>query len=155
MTNPENNPDAAVQPVKRGRGRPKGAKNKPKPLVPVNSDPSVQPEGSFSLPKRRGRPKGSKNKPKIIAPVIGQVDEVVAKHPITIPASSIELELSTEEHPLLTAAKWLERKMPVVELLYYKNRATKQNSTLTHTIASAIVGLFNVQDPELRKQLKA
>ena len=37
--------------VKRGRGRPKGSKNKPK---------------TDNQPKRkRGRPKGSKNKPKI------------------------------------------------------------------------------------------
>lgn len=44
------------KPVKRGRGRPKGAKNKPKPPVDPNAPPK---------PKRgRGRPKGSKNKTK-------------------------------------------------------------------------------------------
>ena len=43
------------QPKKRGRGRPKGSKNKPKEGV-VEEVPTT--------PKKRGRPKGSKNKNK-------------------------------------------------------------------------------------------
>jgi hypothetical protein len=44
-----------VTEIKRGRGRPKGSKNKPKPEhVPV--EPEIK--------RGRGRPKGSKNKPK-------------------------------------------------------------------------------------------
>jgi hypothetical protein len=46
---------AGEQPVKRGRGRPKGSKNKPKAGV------AAQPPAD--APKRRGRPPGSKNKP--------------------------------------------------------------------------------------------
>ena len=42
---------------KRGRGRPKGSKNKPKPSINTTTE---------NTPKRgRGRPKGSKNKPKV------------------------------------------------------------------------------------------
>lgn len=49
------------QPVKRGRGRPKGSKNKNsiKRAAPVQDDSIV------TVKRGRGRPKGSKNKPKI------------------------------------------------------------------------------------------
>lgn len=68
-------------PVKRGRGRPKGSKNKPKTdassvakaSAPAKRGPG-RPKGSKNktnrnapdgeAPKKRGRPKGSKNKPK-------------------------------------------------------------------------------------------
>ncbi|GAB4819047.1 hypothetical protein N2152v2_006093 [Parachlorella kessleri] len=49
-------------PAKRGRGRPKGSKNKPKGLQPLAAAAAA---GPAPPPKRgRGRPKGSKNKPK-------------------------------------------------------------------------------------------
>lgn len=51
----------AEQPVKRGRGRPKGSKNKPKLPETVNGQPTAE-----AAPKRRGRPPGSKNKPKTL-----------------------------------------------------------------------------------------
>ena len=52
-------------PVKRGRGRPKGSKNKPVPQVPVQAPVPknfIQAEDA-PVKRGRGRPKGSKNKP--------------------------------------------------------------------------------------------
>jgi hypothetical protein len=48
----------------RGRGRPKGSKNKPK------TDPSNFESQSVDIPRKRGRPKGSKNKLKVDKPNI-------------------------------------------------------------------------------------
>jgi hypothetical protein len=159
MTNLENNPEIIQQVVKRGRGRPKGAKNKPKVPKPEHSEnPSEQSEG-FSLPRRRGRPKGSKNKPKETSVVLNTPSlpaEVEAKIIYETQASRPEtfVECTLESHPVVTAAKWLERKMPIVEIQYYKTRAGKQGVSVTNAIAMAILGLFNVQDQEIRKQVK-
>ncbi|KIY62957.1 hypothetical protein CYLTODRAFT_320901, partial [Cylindrobasidium torrendii FP15055 ss-10] len=58
-------PETTEQPVKRGRGRPKGSKNSPKkaeiasdtPKRPRGRPPKPKPEGEVSTPKRpRGRP---------------------------------------------------------------------------------------------------
>jgi predicted SprT family Zn-dependent metalloprotease len=49
-----------LAPVKRGPGRPKGSKNKPRVLAP--SFVSYE-----QVKRKRGRPKGSKNKPKVAA----------------------------------------------------------------------------------------
>lgn len=51
-------PDPNI-PIKRGRGRPKGSKNKPK----ITTDPFPTSGNTVNLVKHgRGRPKGSKNK---------------------------------------------------------------------------------------------
>jgi hypothetical protein len=52
------NLDADVQMEKRGRGHPRGSKNKPK-------DASTVASSSASMKRRPGRPVGSKNKPKV------------------------------------------------------------------------------------------
>jgi len=166
MTNLENNPDTITQPVKRGRGRPKGAKNKPKaPILEANENPSVHTEG-FSVPKRRGRPKGSKNKPKegvntASTPTPPDQSIVAVSMPVQIEASQAQAlqfteagEISVDNHPVMQAAKWLERKMPIVEIQYYKTRASKQSISVTTSIAMAILSLFNVQDQEIRKHAK-
>jgi hypothetical protein len=58
------NLDAGVQMEKRGRGRPRGSKNKPK-------DPSTVASSSASMKRHPGRPVGSKNKPKVSAAAPG------------------------------------------------------------------------------------
>jgi hypothetical protein len=58
------NLDAGVQMEKRGRGCPRGSKNKPK-------DPSMVASPSVSMKRRPGRPVGSKNKPKVYAAALG------------------------------------------------------------------------------------
>lgn len=172
--------------IKRGRGRPKGAKNKPKttpsdapegvttdsPLStnisetvkrrgrPKGSKNKIKPlEGEFSLPakvdgevKRRGRPKGAKNK-------VSQTQEEQAApkaiaSPVMVEAYIANVEDKLETHPVMEAAKWLEKRMPVIEVQYYRTRASKQGITLTSAVSLGILGLFNVQDPEVRKQIK-
>jgi hypothetical protein len=59
-----------------------------------------------------------------------------------------------ETHPVMEAAKWLEKRMPVIEVQYYRTRASKQGITLTSAVSLGILSLFNVQDPEVRKQIK-
>lgn len=57
-----------AQPEKRKRGRPKGSKNKPKPIVVAARRGADRVRKSLTLApvtaRKRGRPKGSKNKPK-------------------------------------------------------------------------------------------
>jgi hypothetical protein len=54
------NLDVGVLMEKRGRGHPRGSKNKPK-------DASMVASSSASVKRRPGRPVGSKNKPKVSA----------------------------------------------------------------------------------------
>lgn len=170
MTNLQNNTQETEQLVKRGRGRPKGSKNKIK-IAPGIGSIDSDATGAFSSNlvqapiKRRGRPKGSKNKIKkeqetptvaLTLPVTIQeaqssdsgVSTVFVQ--VALPSTEEKLEL----HPILEAAKWLEKKMPVIEVQYYRQRASKQSITLTTAIALGILGLFNVQDQEIRKQIK-
>jgi hypothetical protein len=56
--------DAGVQMEKRGHGRPRGSKNKPK-------DDTVVASPSTSMKWRPGRPVGCKNKPKVSAAAPG------------------------------------------------------------------------------------
>ena len=57
-------PASSVNTEKRGRGRPKGSKNKPKVTSSGIGAQDIQSEEP--KPKRkRGRPQGSKNKPKV------------------------------------------------------------------------------------------
>ncbi len=122
------------RPVVR-RGRPKGSKNKPK--LSHTAD-AVKP-AELQQVRRRGRPKGSKNKPKEaqVAPPVNPVQEV-----------------QTEDHPLLKAVKWLEKYMHPIELQYYRTRANKAGVPLHVAMASDVLGFFNVQDPEICKQIK-
>jgi hypothetical protein len=57
-------PDTGVQMEKRGRGRPRSSKNKPK-------DPSTVASSSVSMKWRPGQPVGCKNKPKVSAATLG------------------------------------------------------------------------------------
>lgn len=73
------NDECPAQGGPRGRGRPKGSKNRPKPLVPATSDSPVTAndersgEGGAVTPRRRGRPKGSKNKAKALVPRLFEI----------------------------------------------------------------------------------
>lgn len=162
----------AQAPIKRGRGRPPGSKNKPKQQNGTTENGAV-----FALPaepKKRGRPPGSKNKPKLVGasiivpqgpegnmgPCAGPVSVQVqipmkqeSPHP-TVRTQSEDQD-SVDTHPIIEAAKWLEKKMPIIEQQYYKTRAAKTNTPFTQTVALAILGLFNVQDTEIRKQIKS
>jgi hypothetical protein len=157
-----------AEPVKRKRGRPKGVKNKPKADKPV----------VVKEKRPRGRPKGAKNKPKQgDAPEVKikvkyrQAEEpkdvvVVVKKPLGRPRKNNPLEVapakikseqedkSQNEHPLFAAITWLEKNMHHNELQYYRSRASKLGSTIHNAIASDILGFFNVQDPEICKQIK-
>jgi len=144
-------------PVKK-RGRPKGAKNKPKTPPAL-----VQLTQSVVKQARRGRPKGSKNKPKS-SPQPEKKETAPKKRgrPFKSPqtaAPPVEVQKSVqsvqlEEHPLLKAVKWLEKYMHPAEMLYYRNRANKMGVSLPVAMASDILGLFNVQNPEICKQIK-
>ena len=73
-------PKKSMLKVKRGRGRPKGSKNKPK----LSTDTITE-----NTPKRgRGRPKGSKNKPK--------VDDIKPKRGRGRPKSSKNIERTAQ-----------------------------------------------------------
>jgi hypothetical protein len=180
--------DSLVQ-VKK-RGRPKGAKNKPKPpataivekeLVEVKKPGRGRPKGAKNKPKltamvlrpaaplmmvedkpRRGRPKGAKNKPKTI-----QSMEVVApikkrgrpRKEHALPQVQVKIEQpkaadTLEAHPVLLAAKWLEKHMHPTEVDYYRRRASKNGTPLHCAMVSDILGFFNVQNAEICKQIK-
>lgn len=187
MTNLQINTQEVTQDViKRGRGRPKGAKNKPKTTLSdapegVTTDSPLSTNTSETV-KRRGRPKGAKNKIKSLegesslpAKVDGEVrrrgrpkgaknkvsqtqEEQAAPRaiasPVVVEAYIANVEDKLEMHPVMEAAKWLEKRMPVIEVQYYRTRASKQGITLTSAVSLGILSLFNVQDPEVRKQIK-
>jgi len=145
--------------VKRGRGRPKGAKNKPKDSLAL-----LTPQE----PKKRGRPKGAKNKPKVgevelskFKPRQEEVTAVPKKRgrPKKVTTDSVEPSVteakdSLDDHPLLLAAKWLEKHMHPSELQYYRTRANRTSSTLSCTIVGDLLGFFNVQNADICKQIK-
>jgi hypothetical protein len=113
--------------LKRGRGRPKGAKNKVTNIGPLPAPSTV---------KGRGRPKGAKNKPKAT-----DTEEVLVLHKKRNqdkPATPVKEAATTPEssttgipdnHPLLEAVRWLEKYTHPVEMRYYRGRATKYIST--------------------------
>jgi hypothetical protein len=166
-----------VLPTKSGRGRPKGSKNKPKALslyLETATEPPKakgrrgRPKGAKNKPKipqaepvvkgKRGRPKGAKNKPREPAPstlepavsrkiVVNKKDNIVT-------AAIQSLEAVQDNHPLLVAVKWLEKNMHPTEVQYYRGRANKTGVSLHVAMASDLLGFFNVQNPEICKQIK-
>lgn len=124
-----------AQPAKK-RGRPPGSKNKP-------SLPEALPSPSPAVAKKRGRPPGNKKKDTSVKP---HKPEVAKVKPLT--ASAVE------EHPLLVAAKWLEKKMHPSEMQHYRSRSMKNGLAVQHNIISDILGFFIVQDEEINKQYK-
>jgi hypothetical protein len=145
---------------KRSRGRPKGAKNKPK-------QPSTS-EYVEVVVKKRGRPPGAKNKPK--QPLAVEVkykpqdsEPVVPskrgrpKKPEVLPVAQEQPENQAEvldKHPLLQAVKWLEKHMHHTEVQYYRTRASKGSTSLQFVMVSDILGFFNVQNADICKQIK-
>jgi hypothetical protein len=140
-------------PETRKRGRPKGAKNKPKQIQPVV-------ESEFK-PKKRGRPKGAKNKPKepsYVAPAAPKPRGRPKKVTVEPVASSQPQETNhvdtMDDHPLVLAAKWLEKNMHQHEMQYYRTRASRNGVPLNCAIVSDILGFFNVQNADICKQIK-
>lgn len=141
-TNHNNKKDAAAP----RRGRPKGSKNKPK-NIPVPTPPVEV------VRKKRGRPKGSKNKPKADSTPL----------PVPVPVA-VERKPQRKEvlpvckkpvmQPLQDAVCWLLSKMHPSEVQYYRKRASKLELDLEKTMALDLLAFFNVQDQELRKQIK-
>ena len=145
--------------VKRGRGRPKGSKNKPKTEGIVLS---FNPGG---LKRGRGRPKGSKNKPKDIVvedrkykPREDSEELHPAETKVRRRKSLVESNTTAQpvevEHVLYQAAKWLERNMSPIEVEHYRRRANRSTTTLHQAMVSDILGIFNIRDPEICKQFK-
>ena len=150
-------------PTKRGRGRPKGAKNKPKEfrLIAISTEP-----------KKRGRPKGAKNTPKEAQPIElvklkTREEDVVPKEvkkrgrprkivPIAAPVQElVAVEAnSLDNHPLVLAAKWIEKNMHPTEMQYYRTRANRNGTPLVHTMIGDLLGFFNVQNADICKQIK-
>jgi hypothetical protein len=173
---------APQQVVVRKRGRPPGAKNKPK-LPVIREEP---PHALTTTVKRRGRPKGSKNKIKACSPP--QMVEIVVKKrgrpkgsknilktPVAVsvplpaistscekrldtakeqPASKIPSADDLTNHPLVLAASWLEKNMHPSEMQYYRSRAYKHGTSLQSAMMSDILGFFNVKESEITKQIK-
>jgi hypothetical protein len=157
----------------RRRGRPKGAKNKPKvDKVEIKEK------------RPRGRPPGAKNKPKLApAPEVivkgkylrdvnlnntrtsltpkplgkrgrPRKNDIKAEAPSTREVQKAVTVQEQKEHPLFTLIAWLEKNMHHSELQYYRSRANRNGVTLQNAIASDILGFFNVQDAEICKQVK-
>ena len=138
-------------PSKR-RGRPKGAKNKPK----QSTTPAVA-----VVAKRRGRPSGAKNKPKAAkaetndnsvkkVSQVKQAEKSLRKKK----AAEEKAPPPPEEHVLLTAVRWIEKNMHPSQVQYYRARANRAGITIHHSMISDILGFFNVQECELSKQIK-
>lgn len=152
-----------VQPTevkKSGRGRPKGAKNKPKTITSVLEPPTIHSELN-NVKLRRGRPKGAKNKPKNgVVPVMVMAKprnspmEETPSEPVCGKAVLIKDKEAAALHPLLEAAKWIEKHMHPGQMSYYRRRVTSMGVSLHTVIALDIMGLFSISDPDIRKQIK-
>lgn len=94
-------------PVKRGRGRPKGSKNRPKDVIAAEKN-------NKGTGRKRGRPKGSKNKPKVqSATDVMIVDIQPTPEPTPAPEMPVFMdETSVSQPPEMSAIT----DMPVVEL---------------------------------------
>jgi hypothetical protein len=75
--------DAGVMVEKRGRGRPRGSKNKPK-----GASMTVSSSSSVPVKQRPGHPLGSKNKPKPSSPLVNEPLDATAACYNTPPPSS-------------------------------------------------------------------
>jgi hypothetical protein len=140
----------------RRRGRPKGAKNKPKQIIVISEPPPIL--------KKKGRPKGAKNKPKaakpanppqIVRPVVkvSQVKQTEKRLQSKKPAE-VKTPPPPAEHVLLTAVRWVEKNMHPSQVQYYRARASRAGITIHHSMISDILGFFNVRECELTKQIK-
>lgn len=147
--------------IVKKRGRPKGSKNKPKEVSKVSK--VLRSKAAQEKPKR-GRPKGSKNKPKEPVPtpvvVIPEARPIKPSRknickpaPVRVEPSRNEKKLS-EEHPLVETVKWLMKYMSPNELNYYRTRANRLNMPQTILMANDVLSIFNVQDNEIKKQIK-
>jgi hypothetical protein len=136
--------DIASEPVARKRGRPKGAKSKPKQPIAHTEPVAVE-------VRKRGRPKGAKNKPKAIAPAM--VIKVKAKPAPEEIRVNKKVE-QVDEHPLFAAVKWLEKHMHPSQSAYYAKRAARAGATLHNAMLADILGFFNVQETNILKQVK-
>jgi hypothetical protein len=74
--------DAGVMVEKRGRGRPRGSKNKPKGASMIVSSSSAP------VKQHSGHPLGSKNKPKPSSPLVNEPLDATAARCNTPPPSS-------------------------------------------------------------------
>jgi hypothetical protein len=145
---------------KPGRGRPKGAKNKPK--LPVQAFSIAAPLIIAADKPKRGRPKGALNKPKVSQPAVvspsikkrgrPRKEPPVQEVQVKTPQSVVTTEL--EAHPVLLAAKWIEKHMHPTEVDYYRRRASRNAVSLHSAMVSDILGFFNVQNAEICKQIK-
>jgi hypothetical protein len=90
------NLDTGVQMDKRGRGHPRGSKNKPK-------DPSTVASSSVSMKRCPCRPVGSKNKPKVSAAAPGPS---AAPHNASPPPPPPPKIYSSSASPVLNAVRF-------------------------------------------------
>jgi hypothetical protein len=146
----------------RKRGRPKGSKNKPKDPAAIDQAAGGA-TPTEAVKRKRGRPKGSKNKTKLLP----EAGTIVAykkrgrppKTPQTVVSTDqetkpIQQEQQLENHPLMLAARWIEKHMHHAELQYYRTRSNRMSVSLHAAIVSDMLGFFNVQDSDICKQIK-
>ncbi len=148
----------AAAPAKRGRGRPKGSKNKPKAEAPKKRG---RPLGSKNKPKmdttpnKRGRPKGSKNKLKAQASAKPTVPTVVASekrgrgrpatHPVTYLFRILENTLTLSDKALFKLAR--------NKLTLPKNKKQSGENLDKRTIVPTSTYVLRTKTEEITKNL--
>jgi hypothetical protein len=140
--------------VPRKRGRPKGAKNKPK-----NAELPQQITQVKEAKRGRGRPKGSKNKPKVEENKIlvkskpRRLEEVKEVKPAKSEEKPSRQD-NIQEHPLYLAVNWLCSYMHNTQTQYYRVRATRNGTSVHEAMMADVLGFFNVQNADILKQIK-
>lgn len=133
---------------KKRRGRPPGAKNKPK--LPASAD----------VIKNKVRAKKAEKaitkKAKETKPAKKEL-KVVEKEQLTN-TEEAGLQLGKDDilrkHCLFPAAEWLEKKMHPAELAYYKKEARRRDVPVLQVIIGDMLGFFNIRDEDLLKIVK-
>lgn len=142
----ESSSEMTMTSIVKRRGRPKGAKNKPKLDIVQEEKIPIISSG------RRGRPKGSKNKPK--QAFLNTTDNLSSIEPAVSPVASTAKSAPTGTHPLIDLLNWVEKKTHHTQMQYYQRRASKLELSAKYLMASDILSLFSIQEPELLKTLK-
>jgi hypothetical protein len=136
------------------RGRPKGAKNKPKNIELPQQTAKVK-----EAKRGRGRPKGSKNKPKseenkiLVKSKPRRSQETQEARPSKSEEKSSRQD-SIQEHPLYLAVNWLCSYMHNTQAQYYRARATRNGTSVHEAMLADVLGFFNVQNADILKLIK-
>lgn len=142
------------------RGRPPGAKNKPKDSAKPELSKILKEAGlsrqrvsKLGVTARKALETRARN---VIARSSKKPRKASAKPaaPVADKTPAQVAEEALHSHILYKAADWVSKNMHKAEVQYYRSAANKRGLPMVHAIVSDIIGFFNIQDEALNKLVK-